>query len=285
MERKWTQTEIEYLIKNYSFEEKEKIRYELNRSWSSIQNKAFLLKIKRNLLNANSVKLTNETNEAYYWLGFIMADGHFNLNNQIQINLAQKDLEHLKKFAKFVEYNGEIEKPKISIGFSKIKDYLDNKFEISNNKTYAPCTLKKLSGDAFFSFIIGFIDGDGSIDTKGYLKIKCHKSWLNNLNEMVRFLSDDDFNEGIINSEGLASIRLTKIETMKKIKLKIIKLNLPVLTRKWDRVDFNKFSKTQRGVKNMNECRELFNKGLSVKEVIEITKLSKAQVYKQKQLI
>jgi hypothetical protein len=286
MERKWSQIEIEYLIENYPFGDKEKIKEALNRSWSSIQNKAFLLKIKRNKLNANSIKLTNETNEAYYWLGFIMADGHFSLaNNQIQINLGYKDIEHLKRFAKFVEYNGEIIKPKISIGFGDIKTYLENKFEISNNKTYVPCTLKHLSGDSFFSFIIGFIDGDGTIDTKGYLKLKCHKSWLHNLNEMVKFLSDNDFNCGIINSEGLAYVSLTKIEMMKKIKIKIINLGLPVLKRKWDRVNFNKFSKTQRTLKNMNECRELFSKGLSVREVIKITGLSKSQVYKQKQLI
>ncbi len=286
MKRIWNELEIEYLSKNYKFGDKEEIKKVLNRSWSSIQNKAFLLKIKRNKLNSNSLKLTDETNEAYYWLGFIMADGHFNLNtNQIQINLAQKDLDHLKKFANFVEYNGELVKPKISISFSEIKSYLEDKFNLSNNKTYEPCTLKNLHGDAFFSFIIGFIDGDGTIDVKGYLKLKCHKSWLYNLNEMVKFLSDNDFNTGIINSEGLAYVSLTKIEIMKKIKRKIIDLGLPVLNRKWDRVNFDKFSKTQRSLKNMNECLELFNEGLSIKEIIKITGLSKSQVYKQRQLI
>ena len=34
----------------------------------------------------------------------------------------------------------------------------------------------------------------------------------------------------------------------------------------------------------MTECQFLFNKGMSVKKIIEETRLSKSQVYKQKQI-
>jgi hypothetical protein len=283
--RIWDDVSITYLMTNYEMTNKDELIEYLGRSWSSIQNKAFLLNLKRDVSNADVNKLINGCNESYYWLGFIMADGHFSLSKQIQINLAKKDLEHLMKFADFVGYKGKINKPRININYSKINNWLLDTFNISNNKTYNPCNLNNLSGDKFFSFIIGFIDGDGTINKKGYLYIKCHKSWLDNLNKMVSFLTNGDFNKGRINVEGLALVQLTKIEHMKSIKEKSIILNLPILARKWSRVNETKYSKKELSLKNFNSCRDLFRQGFSVREVVEITKLSLSQVYKQKQLI
>lgn len=276
----WNNDEIEFLKQNYCTLDKKLLIYKLNRTWSSIQNKAFLLKIKRDIRNANANKLINETNEAYYWLGFIMADGHFSNGDQIQINLAKKDLLHLRKFATFVEYKNDLLKPNISINFSDIRIELNNKFKISNNKTHYPCVLDNLSGDYFFSFIIGFIDGDGCINKKGYLSIKCHKSWLDNLNRMIAFLTDNDYNCGYINSEGLAVITLTKIEYMKRIKERIVDLKLPCLNRKWDRVNNSKFSKQVNHENLKTQCFSLFDKNIEPKDVIKITNISGSVVYK-----
>lgn len=281
----WSKKDIEYLKINYGKLDKDSLISILDRSWSSIQNKAFLLKIKRDDLKANVVKLIDGTNEAYYWLGFIMADGHFSESNQIQINLGKKDLEHLKKFANFVEYKSELIKPNISIGFSSIRDKLNDIFKISNNKTHNPCDLNKLSGDSFFSFIIGFIDGDGSISKKGYLSLVSHKNWFNNITLMVKEISNGEYYSCKIKKDGLCIGSISNIDTMKNIKNKIKELNLPILNRKWDRVEITKLSKKDRTFKNMIECQLLFNKGLSVKEIIEITKLSKSQVYKQRNSI
>jgi hypothetical protein len=281
----WDDDSIRYLITNYGNTNKDELIAYLGRGWSSIQNKAFLLDLKREVSNADVTKLINGSYESYYWLGFIMADGHFSLSKQIQINLAKKDLEHLIKFANFVEYKGKLNKPSISINYSKINNWLVETFNVSNNKTYNPCNIDNLSDDNLFSFIIGFIDGDGSINKKGYLYIKCHKSWLDNLNKMVSFLTNGDFNEGRINVEGLALVQLTKIEHMKRIKEKSIILNLPILTRKWSRVDETKYSKKEVSLNNFNSCRDLFKQGFSIREVVEITKLSLSQVYKQKKLI
>ncbi len=279
----WTKTEDEYLKINYSSLEKEKMEYFLNRTWSSIQQRAFQLKLQRKEKHGNSSKLLDKSNEAYYWLGFIMADGHFNKNNQIQINLSIKDLEHLKKFATFVEYKGKLIKPSISIGFGKIRDELNNLFKISNDKTHSPCILDNLSGDSFFSFIIGFIDGDGCINTKGYLTIKCHKNWLDNLNKMISELSNNNFNQGRINSEGLAIIQLTKLKLMKEIKIKIIELELPILNRKWDRVDLNKEIKIDKSKRMKDECYKLFEANILPKDIIKTTNLNRGFVYRTHQ--
>lgn len=276
----WDDDSINYLKLNYSKEAKKTLINKLNRSWSSIQNKAFLLGISRDIKTANIIKLINESNEAYYWLGFIMADGHFSKTNQLQINLSEKDLSHLNKFATFIEHE-KLNIPRINVNFSEIYNWLFDLFRIQNNKTYYPCDLSNLHGDAFFSFIIGFIDGDGCINEKGYLTIKCHKSWLNNLNNMISFLTKNSFNQAKINNENLAIINITRIEVMKTIKKRIIDLNLPILNRKWDRVDLNKLSKKELTNLNKDNCFRLFNDKLTIKEVIFKTNLSKSQVYLQ----
>ena len=282
----WSDEEIAFLIKNYCKTEKKVIIETLNRTWLSICQKAFGLKLRREILkpkNANAYKLINESNEAYYWLGFIMADGHFNNNDQIQINLAKKDLEHLKKFAKFVEYKKDLVKPSINIGFGDIREALNDKFKIHNDKTHYPCDLSKLFGDVFFSFIIGFIDGDGCINTKGYLIIKCHNSWLDNLNKMVSELSNNDFNHGRINSDGLAIIQLSKHKIMKEIKIKANELNLPILNRKWDRVNLKKEIKIDKENRMRHECNNLFKSGDTPIEIIKMNKFSRTFVYKMYQ--
>lgn len=44
-----------------------------------------------------------ETEEAAYWLGFILADGCLVQDARLSINLAEKDKEHLKKFCRFLQ--------------------------------------------------------------------------------------------------------------------------------------------------------------------------------------
>lgn len=270
MEKKWTESEIQFLKENYANGSNINLLNTLNKTWSGIQNKAFKLKLKRNVANANAINLLNKTNESYYWLGFIMADGHFSKTKQLQINLGDKDLSHLKKFAKFVGYKDKLIKPSISINIDLIYNELKNEFSISNIKTYEPCSLSKLNGDALFSFIIGFIDGDGHITEKGYLKIKCHSSWINNLNIMVSYLTNDDYHPAKLNSEGLALVGITKIEYMKSIKQKVIDLKLPMLDRKWDRINFIKLSKTEKHLTLKNKCFELFESGLLPKTIIKM---------------
>ena len=43
-----------------------------------------------------------ETEEDAYWLGFITADGSIIENRWVSISLAEKDIEHLKKFCKYI---------------------------------------------------------------------------------------------------------------------------------------------------------------------------------------
>ena len=279
--RKWTNEELKYLYQNYPYGSKEEIINYLKRDWKYICNKSFKLKIKRYIFNpikSNCDRLMNETNEAYYWLGFIMADGHFNKSNQLQINIGEKDIKHLQLLSNFLGVETELQTPNLCVNYKAIKLWLENVFKITNNKTYQPCDLTQLKDDKFFSFIIGFIDGDGTIDKKGYLHIKCHSSWLENLNLMISFLTNDNFNKGIINSEGLAFISITKIEIMNNIKKRLEELKLPNLTRKWIRI---KQSREERYSNLKEELRIYFKNGEIPKEIIKKYQLGRDFVYRE----
>lgn len=47
-------------------------------------------------------KLLENSPEAYYWLGFLFADGHFTQSNRLILSLSIKDKEQLEKFIKFI---------------------------------------------------------------------------------------------------------------------------------------------------------------------------------------
>ncbi len=276
-QKMWTDSEILFLSENYVKLNKDQLISKLERSWSSIRQKARLLKL-GSKKNANIVKISNETNEGYYWLGFLIADGHFNSSGQLEVNLSKKDLQHLKRFADFIEYKKVLVKPRISINYREIEGWL-SQFEIMHNKTYNPCSFSHLTEDRLFSFIIGFIDGDGSIDKRGCLQIKCHKVWLANLTFMIQVLSQNPNYQGTINKEGLAIVWLTKIEIMKKIRRHAELLSLPFLERKWSRVQLGKLSKTERHDILINQCVELFDLGLLPKVVIKKINVSRSFVY------
>jgi intein-encoded DNA endonuclease-like protein len=102
-----------------------------------------------------------------YWLGFIFADGSISKNKrQMEIDLAIKDVVHLEKFAEIfgIHVNDDSNRCRcricnvylcnrlIEIGILPNKCHLDN-MSIFNNVPF----------EFINSFILGFMDGDGSI--------------------------------------------------------------------------------------------------------------------------
>lgn len=53
--------------------------------------------------NANLHKLLENSVEAFYWIGFLLADGSFSNG---KIRFAIKDIEQLYKFGDFICYTG-----------------------------------------------------------------------------------------------------------------------------------------------------------------------------------
>lgn len=59
------------------------------------------------LMMPNNIhKLLLETEEAYYWAGFLTADGSFSKNFRLSLKLSKKDKSHEYKFRNFIGYSG-----------------------------------------------------------------------------------------------------------------------------------------------------------------------------------
>jgi len=242
-------------------------------------------------------KLTNEIPTSYYWVGFIFADGSISDNNRMTLVLSKKDSDHIKKFVSFIGGIHPIRNEKryntcgIKIMDSYNISYITAKFGIKPRKTYDPPSIYKLSNvlskdNLFYSFIIGFIDGDGCIHkqtgrTDCGLIIKLHRSWAN----ILQYFSDRICcnlqlkpNVVRINKYGYAEMRFTNSIILKHLKSKVYELGLPHLERKWDLIDVNYISRVEQAVYNVDNVRKLASIGKKNKEMSQILELSPSAI-------
>lgn len=201
-------------------------------------------------VKSNLKILLEETPETYYWIGFLMADGNF-AQRRIRLHLQEKDNHHLDKFAKFVQYEGSRKYGVYACG-TEIVDKLKEKFKISSRKTFEPCDLTSIKRkDLQLAWVAGFIDGDGCIGNlhkrKDFnLRIKLHSSWIDNLNwigNVISIITKTQTNSATINNQGYAQINFGNTLTLKRLKIEVLKLKLPILERKWGKIDLNFVSK------------------------------------------
>lgn len=228
----WSESEINFLKKHYSSESKKEIQKTIKRSWKAIILKAGFLGLnRRNCISKNNLrKLSLETLESYYWIGFLFADGHFNKKGQLKLSLQKKDFDHLNKFANYIECNIREYKNcfEVTAMDKEFIEQFSKKYSITSNKTKNPPILPDLNN----SFIIGLIDGDGYINKNNqFIAIKMHHSWFENL-----ILIKNWFNEYncsvMINNQGYAYLYLPK-KVYLILKEYINQNNIPHLERKW----------------------------------------------------
>ena len=146
---------------------------------------------------------------------------------------------------------------------TKIVKEIKDKFNISNKKTYyPPKNLTSISNkDLLIALIIGFIDGDGCIAKKNKafsLTVKCHSSWLDILQFFVKEISVES--NAKINAAGYAYFSITNVLALQELKEKAIKLELPILERKWDKIDLNYIKNEEAHERNFKTFEKLFNK-------------------------
>lgn len=192
------------------------------------------------------IKLADGSLESYYWHGFILADGHLTEKGRLVITLGIKDLKTLEDFNKFLGNVANIRKDHQKCYFA-VNDkstvlWLMDKYGLVQNKTYNPPTKFMLIGDEKTAFYCGFIDGDGSIvhqtgrqDCK--LTIKLHSSWLEFLTNLMEKSCK-------INSSGYAYGCLADNSKIKEIKRFAVSNTLPIMSRKWDKINLSKISRT-----------------------------------------
>jgi len=115
-------------------------------------------------ININLKDISNETPEACYWLGFILADGSI-YKNYLEVSLSNKDIGHLEKLRDFIapeatiRYREDTNACRLSIGSVKLVELLESK-GISRRKSTESYNLYVPKHEEHF--IRGYIDGDGS---------------------------------------------------------------------------------------------------------------------------
>lgn len=214
-----------------------------------------------NKLYIEIMKLKNllkETPEAYYWLGFIAADGNFHARPDGKLATLRfriKDLKSVQLLKKFLQVDNvirpyiinDIKMYRLNIGDVKGIELLRQKYSITSNKTITPMEFN-LKGNSLISLLIGYIDGDGHIrNKKSYpeIAIKCNYTWLGELLKWHRELS---LLTGIqmaapYRKDNYAIWCIAKAPVVKYLYDKQVNLCLPVMRRKWDRIiidDLNK---------------------------------------------
>lgn len=111
---------------------------------------------------------------------------------------------------------------------------------------------------------IGFILADG------------HISWLAILKYFSkRFLRGCS---AYINNEGYAQLVCSNTSLIKKFKKRVIKLNLPLLERKWDIIDLNYINRNELSKSKVKKVKQLILKNKNMGEISSIIGIGEAGV-------
>lgn len=185
--KRFTDEEIEFIREQHEKISGKDIAKSLNRNYGSVKNKIRQLGLGGNEIGKSKFSRTKRkysVNDVFfevptilnsYWAGFISADGCISkktLNNQLlTLHISVKDLDHLKKFKQDIGSNNPILYSKrdrfqscgLNIASQKIVDDLYKNFNITERKTFTNKPPNLYSVDMIDSFIMGYIDGDGSI--------------------------------------------------------------------------------------------------------------------------
>lgn len=249
----------------------------------------------KNIQESDLSILLNETPETYYWIGFILADGHISEKYRLTFALAKKDKTSVEKFASFIKSPNIRENKRCFSVSAQNQDVLPEvckKFDIHHLKTYYPPRLDFISNpNLLLSLIIGYIDGDGCIKNLSKRKdfaiaLHVHSSWINILTMFEKTLYnilDIKKRKNIlmsrIGNDKYARLNIGDSRLCKKLKQKALELKLPIMERKWDKVDLNFISKQETADKRKNEVLNLYFQGKNVTEISKLLSLGYGCIY------
>ena len=214
-QEEWNKKDEEFLINNYHLYSRKELANILNRTASAIQNKARRLNLKKESKYYYDKEYFNiiDSEEKAYWLGFIYADGYVE-KYSLGIELAYKDINHLKKFNKSINGNLEVKTRERNGCFNgkkynnanttqkmcrirvhcyeMVKDL--NKYGVVPNKTYLNLSIPNIDEKYIIPFIRGYFDGDGAVVNEKYktrLGANITSANINILNQFRTYLYDN----------------------------------------------------------------------------------------------
>jgi len=232
--------------------------------------------------------------------------------NSLTFTLARKDMASVRKFAKFIGAKINIvvkDKTHDALGIHvndiwAIRTLMDKLgIESSQAKTYnPPSKLFALKPDHLFCLIVGYTDGDGCIMLKKqkngkfpFMTYTAYKAWMPIFERFEPFLYEYFGLEknskakhiGIVHYENMPIEKRDRTvkwdipdnRLIKAMKRKAIELKLPIMARKWSKVNINTEVKSRKEMSD--ERKQLVRKYLSegivdVNEIILLTGLTRS---------
>lgn len=126
------------------------------------------------MININENFFDNiDTEEKAYWLGFIWADGYSAKKSPWFLCIQIKDVDHLEKFCKAIQFEGRIAIPRKSGGYytenkmgriSICRKYICDRIN-SLGRNNIPMSIPDIPDELKRHFLRGYFDGDGSVYT------------------------------------------------------------------------------------------------------------------------
>lgn len=259
----WSKKEDRLLARTYSmnnaFDTAKKIK---NRTPCAVEERIKKLKLKHSkdfVFEPNSTgdlrPLLRETNEAYYWIGFLSADGNFGRKGCLTLLVSEKDSKHIKRFASLIKAKEKnCTRPNnrkyvyVACSHKINSNKIMKKFGFGHRKTYKPpfCVVSD-KDNLFLSYMTGYLDGDGYIIWKtGYKKsqyvigVGCRKEWKNwlikNFKRIAKILGICVHVGFYTKKNKYIIVTVASKNFMRLLKKQIKILKIPYLKRKWDKI-------------------------------------------------
>lgn len=259
----WTNEKDDLLKNMYGHEPRAVISEKLQASNSSIKSRAAFLGLKgnRSLVISKArrgkgakyfhdVKFFDKKNNvSLYWAGFIAADGCIHkTKNSVSVRLRENDLQHLEKFQDVACHTGVIHKlskrKQVLFTIHGAHQWIDNlekHYNIIAKKSLILQPPNGLSDYEALSYIVGYIDGDGCLSSKGVTSgYSIQIAGTEKMLLWIKFLFDKwcpPFYKRIANVNKIKKSNIfcysIKGVRAKHLLNKLLSVELPRLERKW----------------------------------------------------
>lgn len=165
------------------------------------------------IYHCNSKYFSIPTEENCYWAGFIAADGNITDDNSIRILIRASDEEILNEFKDCIQYTGNIHHynyngrtySRIEVFDKELVESLHRIWNITPRKSLS-FQFPKIYNESFIrAFIIGYIDGDGSISKSKYKKVQINGTYslLNWMRARLMLYAQMKFKSNIYKSRSI----------------------------------------------------------------------------------